>query len=159
MFDFKNLHQKHLTIETMTDASNVQSCETCLLQIFQVMFIYIDYFFNEKSFAQSSSQSDIQFQSLLNFSVSIIYGQCSWTFFLTFVKHDELSKSSDIITQHLFVEDQVKQLAKDEFRLRQLYRKHNTYVINTVPKENLLVWNLKDGWEPLCKFLNKPIPG
>ena len=72
---------------------------------------------------------------------------------------DELSKSSDIITQHLFVEDQVQQLAKDEFRLRQLYRKHNTYVINTVPKENLLVWNLKDGWEPLCKFLNKPIPG
>ena len=37
--------------------------------------------------------------------------------------------------------------------------KHNMYVINTVPKENLLVWNLKDGWEPLCKFLNKPIPG
>ena len=33
------------------------------------------------------------------------------------------------------------------------------YVINTVPKENLLVWNLKDGWEPLCKFLGKPIPG
>ena len=33
------------------------------------------------------------------------------------------------------------------------------YVMNTVPKENLLVWNLKDGWEPLCKFLQKPIPG
>ena len=32
------------------------------------------------------------------------------------------------------------------------------YVMNTVPKENLLVWNLKDGWEPLCKFFNKPIP-
>ena len=36
--------------------------------------------------------------------------------------------------------------------------KHNAYVIATVPKENLLVWNLKEGWEPLCKFLNKPIP-
>ena len=42
--------------------------------------------------------------------------------------------------------------------LKQCYRKHNTYIINTVPKENLLVWNLKEGWEPLCKFLNKPIP-
>jgi len=31
-------------------------------------------------------------------------------------------------------------------------------VIATVPKENLLVWDLKEGWEPLCKFLNKPIP-
>ena len=27
-----------------------------------------------------------------------------------------------------------------------------------VPKEQLLVWDLKDGWEPLCKFLNVPIP-
>ena len=42
--------------------------------------------------------------------------------------------------------------------MRQLYKKHNLYVQNVVPKENLLVWNLKDGWEPLCKFLDKPIP-
>ena len=27
-----------------------------------------------------------------------------------------------------------------------------------VPDEDLLVWNLKDGWEPLCTFLGKPIP-
>ena len=36
--------------------------------------------------------------------------------------------------------------------------KHNCHVIATVPKEDLLVWDLKEGWEPLCKFLNKPIP-
>ena len=27
-----------------------------------------------------------------------------------------------------------------------------------MPKENLLVWNVKDGWEPLCNFLGKPVP-
>ena len=27
-----------------------------------------------------------------------------------------------------------------------------------VPKERLLEMDLQDGWEPLCKFLNKPIP-
>ena len=27
-----------------------------------------------------------------------------------------------------------------------------------VPKERLLVWDVRDGWEPLCKFLNKPVP-
>ena len=27
-----------------------------------------------------------------------------------------------------------------------------------VPEKDLLVWNLKDGWEPLCSFLGKPIP-
>ena len=32
------------------------------------------------------------------------------------------------------------------------------YVKSIVPEEDLLVWNLKDGWEPLCSFLGKPIP-
>ena len=32
------------------------------------------------------------------------------------------------------------------------------YVKSVVLKEDLLVWNLKDGWEPLCTFLGKPIP-
>ena len=36
--------------------------------------------------------------------------------------------------------------------------KHNLYVKSVVPKEDLLIWNLKDGWEPLCNFLGKEIP-
>jgi hypothetical protein len=31
-------------------------------------------------------------------------------------------------------------------------------VIETVPEEKLLVMDIKEGWEPLCKFLGKPIP-
>ena len=27
-----------------------------------------------------------------------------------------------------------------------------------VPKERLLEWYAEDGWEPLCKFLGKPVP-
>ncbi|PNP81069.1 hypothetical protein FNYG_05536 [Fusarium nygamai] len=27
-----------------------------------------------------------------------------------------------------------------------------------VPKEKLLEWTVEDGWEPLCKFLDKPVP-
>jgi len=42
--------------------------------------------------------------------------------------------------------------------MKQCYRKHNLYVIKSVPKENLLIWNIKNGWEPLCNFLGKPIP-
>jgi hypothetical protein len=26
------------------------------------------------------------------------------------------------------------------------------------PKDKLLVFDVKEGWEPLCKFLGKPIP-
>lgn len=27
-----------------------------------------------------------------------------------------------------------------------------------VPKDRLLIWNVKDGWGPICRFLNKDIP-
>ena len=42
--------------------------------------------------------------------------------------------------------------------MRTAYKKHNLYVESVVPQEDLLIWNVKDGWEPLCKFMGKPIP-
>ena len=45
-----------------------------------------------------------------------------------------------------------------EFTLKQLYKTHNEYVKSAVRKEDLLVWNVKDGWEPLCVFLGKEVP-
>lgn len=27
-----------------------------------------------------------------------------------------------------------------------------------VPPERLLEWSVQDGWEPLCNFLDKPVP-
>lgn len=39
------------------------------------------------------------------------------------------------------------------------YRAHNAAVKALVPKEKLLIYRIGDGWEPLCKFLGKPIPG
>ena len=32
-------------------------------------------------------------------------------------------------------------------------------MIDTVPAERLLVWDPKEGWEPLCEFLEVPVPG
>jgi hypothetical protein len=34
----------------------------------------------------------------------------------------------------------------------------NKTVIDTVPSERLLVWYPTDGWEPLCEFLEAPVP-
>ena len=28
----------------------------------------------------------------------------------------------------------------------------------TVPPERLLVYDVKEGWEPLCRFLDRPVP-
>ena len=38
------------------------------------------------------------------------------------------------------------------------FNKHNQSVIETIPAKQLLVFEVKQGWEPLCKFLNIPIP-
>jgi len=35
---------------------------------------------------------------------------------------------------------------------------HNEEVKRTVPADRLLVWEVKDGWEPLCEFLGVPVP-
>ena len=56
----------------------------------------------------------------------------------------------------ILLQDAVDYINKDD--IRQAYRKHNLYVQSIVPKENLLIWNLKDGWEPLYSFLGKKVP-
>jgi hypothetical protein len=38
------------------------------------------------------------------------------------------------------------------------YNEHNESVKKECPKDKLLVYNVEEGWEPLCAFLNKPIP-
>lgn len=38
------------------------------------------------------------------------------------------------------------------------YERHNEEVKRTIPKDRLLVFEAKDGWEPLCKFLGVPVP-
>jgi hypothetical protein len=35
---------------------------------------------------------------------------------------------------------------------------HNEEVKRVVPAEQLLVWEVTDGWEPLCAFLDVPVP-
>ena len=62
---------------------------------------------------------------------------------------------------------QIRDLVHDDvFKGRANDREHaiatfnawNEEVMRTVPAERLLVFEVKDGWEPLCKFLNAPIP-
>jgi hypothetical protein len=38
------------------------------------------------------------------------------------------------------------------------YRRNNALVRETVPADRLLVFTPSDGWEPLCRFLDVPIP-
>jgi len=36
--------------------------------------------------------------------------------------------------------------------------RHNEEVERNVPPERLLVWSVREGWEPLCDFLEIPVP-
>lgn len=38
------------------------------------------------------------------------------------------------------------------------YLAHNERVKSIIPKDRLLVFNVKEGWTPLCTFLKEPIP-
>ncbi len=38
------------------------------------------------------------------------------------------------------------------------FEKHNAEVISRVPADKLVIWTASDGWGPLCKALNLPIP-
>jgi hypothetical protein len=42
---------------------------------------------------------------------------------------------------------------------REGYDKHYEHVRSLVPKDRLLEYYVKDGWEPLCKFLHVDHPG
>lgn len=38
------------------------------------------------------------------------------------------------------------------------YQRHNEAVARAVPIDRLLVYDIEDGWEPLCDFLDLPVP-
>lgn len=39
-----------------------------------------------------------------------------------------------------------------------IYNDYNTEALNFLPKDRLLIYDIKTGWEPLCNFLNMAIP-
>lgn len=47
---------------------------------------------------------------------------------------------------------------KDETFSKRYYNARLEYIKKIVPKEQLLVFDVRDGWNPLCKFLNVPVP-
>jgi hypothetical protein len=38
------------------------------------------------------------------------------------------------------------------------FNTHNDAIRSTIPEERLLVYEVREGWEPLCEFLGMPVP-
>jgi len=47
----------------------------------------------------------------------------------------------------------------DRGHARRVFDVHNQAVIDAIPAPRLLIYEPGDGWEPLCRFLDVPVPG
>lgn len=39
-----------------------------------------------------------------------------------------------------------------------MFNQHTKEVVDTIDPDRLLIYNVREGWEPLCQFLDKPVP-
>jgi hypothetical protein len=46
----------------------------------------------------------------------------------------------------------------DQDHAMEIFRRHNEEVIQNIDPDNLLVFDVKQGWEPLCSFLGVDVP-
>jgi hypothetical protein len=49
--------------------------------------------------------------------------------------------------------------AKNPGACKELFNQWNRMVVESVPAQKLLVYNISEGWEPLCRYLEVPVPG
>ena len=47
---------------------------------------------------------------------------------------------------------------EDKHHAIQIFKKHIEEVKRVVPADRLLIFDARQGWEPLCSFLNVPVP-
>lgn len=59
---------------------------------------------------------------------------------------------------HLIVEQVFSGRLDDRQNAISVFRAHNEEVRSTIDPARLLVFDVADGWEPLCRFLSVPVP-
>ena len=90
------------------------------------------------------------------------YNSISKTIFKLLAQEGELPEGymGDVIkmAHQLIFERTFKGNISDPEHVMGIYEKHNAAIIDAIPDDRLLVYNLGDGWEPLCEFLEVPVP-
>ena len=82
----------------------------------------------------------------------------SWFFYLLGSgKYAENMRKTSLI-QHGIAGKLNRALFAGEEASIKFYKEHVEEVQANVPPEKLLVFSVKEGWEPLCKFLDLPVP-
>ena len=71
---------------------------------------------------------------------------------------DSVKRESSGMPRRLILEHTFAGRYWDKQYALEVYQKHIDHVVSVVPKERLLHFAVKEGWEPLCSFLRQPVP-
>ena len=83
----------------------------------------------------------------------------SFTFrFLSKIPFTSFNLQKKIHNKAILGPDGMFKGSKTDEEIKNEFLKWNQSVIDYVPKDRLLIYEVKDGWDPLCKFLNLPKP-
>ncbi len=76
---------------------------------------------------------------------------------ITSSRFRKIAKSFMLVEKYLWKLHYKGQFKNKELALK-IYKEFNEEIKSTIPSDRLLVYNIGDGWEPLCKFLEVDIP-
>ncbi len=83
----------------------------------------------------------------------------SFTFrFLAKIPYSSFKLQKDIHNKMILGPSGAFEDAKSDQERMEKFNDWNKSVIDYVPKERLLVYKVKEGWGPICDFLDQPIP-
>ena len=83
----------------------------------------------------------------------------SFTFkFLARIPYTSFKLQKDIHNKMILGKNGAFKGAATDETIKQRFNEWNQSVIDYVPKDRLLIYQVKEGWDPICKFLDKPIP-
>ena len=83
---------------------------------------------------------------------------CWLSFEATLLKYIQSGDDPQGLAQLLVADQVFDGRPGDRDHAISVYNKNVTDVIDTVPQERLLIHNLGDGWQPLCEWLDLPVP-
>ncbi|MFZ1679272.1 MAG: sulfotransferase family protein [Saprospiraceae bacterium] len=62
-------------------------------------------------------------------------------------------KFNGMMVRKVFGED-----LKNKSKVINVFNEYNAEVLKSIPRERMLIYDVKQGWEPLCNFLGVPFP-
>ncbi|MCA9869845.1 MAG: sulfotransferase family protein [Anaerolineae bacterium] len=77
---------------------------------------------------------------------------------LTAQNPDPVRREGGGFNRRLILERTFGNRHRDKTHAIHVFQEHNENVVRMTPQDRLLQFNVTEGWQPLCQFLDKPVP-